>query len=70
MLDAWVQGVEVLLGEEELDRVYGEDSDCIDDPEKLIEHLKEQKGVLIDDEEELEPAEFKTSHSLFTRANQ
>jgi hypothetical protein len=41
MLDAWVQGVEVLLGEEELDRVNGEESDSIDDPEKLIEHLKE-----------------------------
>ena len=41
MLDAWVQGVEVLLGEEELERLYGEDSDRIDDPEELIEHLKE-----------------------------
>jgi hypothetical protein len=70
MLDAWVQGVEVLLGEEELDKVYGEDSHSIDDPEKLIEHLKEQKGVLMDYEEELEPAEAKTSPSLFKSANQ
>jgi len=51
MLDAWVQGVEVLLGEEELDRVNGGDGDTIDDPEKLIEHLKEQKGVLLDYED-------------------
>ena len=51
MLDAWVQGVEVLLGEEELDRVNGGNGDTIDDPEKLIEHLKEQKVVLLDYEE-------------------